>query len=815
MKKEKNPKYVMRKLSIGFVSCIIGFSVIISNLAIAQSGYIFPVSVADTDLPVSTLAEPIYNGKTIHITNENSSNNYKDLKAAIQNASDGDTIEFDMATVENFGAGLTIDKKIKIIGNGYEVAIRAQADAKITINKDVIIENINLSSRKESQKTFPIVMNSAYFKMNDVSLTNGGVGDTFSLIANPKAQNSEVASISITGTKVTKFDSIEVGESGKLFSSNLQLALDKNVASKNGLTIKNYTQDASNPAVPIIIDNSNVSSFKSENAKNDSVLVFRNSKINNIYLSNIKNVELTDGARITLDSDEYLEHSISNTTFNLASGTTLNLSNLSNDITIKALADNSEGTIEVAPNSKMTFVEKFAPNTKILLTNPNNSSTFTLVLPSQLEGNKKPNIVIFEGNTEISSNGSKYIARVGKSIDSSEDSDSDSDNIAVPENTEDGSDNVAVPESPEGDSDNVASPEKPEGGSDNIASPEKPNKGSEGVNKVENTVNSSSGNSGSQISSNNKDDKIKRVFKMSKIAGKDRVETAIKIAKHLYPNGANTVILVNKNSYADSLSALTLSNVKNAPILYTDLNNIDDRVIIALKELGTKNIILLGGTSSISDVQYKNLLSKNFSVNRIAGKDRFDTSIKVLEEIEKLKKVNTGNIVIANGESYPDALSISTYSSTNKVPVLLVSRDYISKDIIEAIKKYNKNKIFIAGGYDSVSPKLENELRSLVSQNIVRLAGADRYETSQIISKFAKANAKNAVIASGEKFEDALLAGTLVSDSNTTLLLGKKDSLINSLDKYLRESNIENITLIGGENTLSSIYTEKLSKNNR
>ena len=89
MKKEKNPKYVMRKLSIGFVSCIIGFSVIISNLAIAQSGYIFPVSVADTDLPVSTLAEPIYNGKTIHITNENGSNNYKDLKAAIQNASHG------------------------------------------------------------------------------------------------------------------------------------------------------------------------------------------------------------------------------------------------------------------------------------------------------------------------------------------------------------------------------------------------------------------------------------------------------------------------------------------------------------------------------------------------------------------------------------------------------------------------------------------------------------------------------------------------------------------------------------------------------
>ena len=783
MKKEKNPKYGMRKLSIGFVSCIIGFSVIISNLAISQSGYIFPVSVADTSLPVNALTEPVYNGKTIHITNENGSNNYNDLKTALQNASDGDTIEFNMPTVEDFGAGLTIDKKVKIIGNGYEVAIRAQADAKININKDVIIENINLSSRKESQKTFPIVVNSTYFKMNDVSLTNGGVGDTFSLIANPKTQDSEVANISISGTKSTSFDSIEVGKSGKLFSSDLQFVLDKNVASKNGLTIKNYTQEASNPAVPIIIDNSKISSFKSENANNDSVLVFRNSKINNIYLSNIKNVELTDGARVTLDSDEYLEHSISNTTFSLASGTTLNLSNISNDITIKALADNSEGTIEVASNSKMTVVEKFAPNTKILLTNPNNSSTFTLVLPSQLEGNKKPNIVIFEGNTEISANGSKYTARVGKSIDSSEDNES-------------GSENVVVPEKPEGDL-------------------EKPNKNPEGSNKVENAVNSSSNNSSSQISSNNKDDKIKKVFKISKIAGKDRVETAIKIAKHLYPNGTDTVILVNKNSYADSLSALTLSNVKKAPILYTDLNNIDDRVIIALKELGAKNIILLGGTSSISDVQYKNLLSKNFSVNRVAGKDRFDTSIKVLEKIEKLKKVNIGEIVIANGESYPDALSISTYSSTNNIPVLLVSRDHISDDTITAIKKYNKNKIFIVGGYDSVSPKLENKLRSLLSQNIVRLAGADRYETSQIISKFAKANAKNAVIASGEKFEDALLAGTLVSDSNTTLLLGKKEYLINSLDKYLRESNIENIVLIGGENTLSSIYTEKLSENNK
>lgn len=416
-KNSKTPKYCMRKLSIGLVSCLLGFSIIIQPFGQVYSftyDKVYAQGVENNEI----VQDPIYNGKIIYVTDDTVGNNrYSDLKTALDNASDGDIIQIEKGTVEDIGSGLIINKKVKIVGNGNEVAIRANATAKITIANDITLENINLSSRKESQSTFPIDVKSAYFKMNNVILTNGGTGEKFTLLINPVTNDDKIANITIEGDKSIDFDSIVIGESGHNLESKVNLNLANNVRSKNGLRIENYNSGTNKN--PVIIDKSKITRYISENANNEVELVFDgNNKGGTVYLSKIRNVKLKDGARVTLESDENMAHDIVETTFKLENGTTLNFSNLTNDITVRGIVadigSNEGGIVEVPKNGKLTITENFIDTTKIQVIGADVSSKFTMILPKPLEGNKKPDIVIFDGQTKIEVNDRTYIASVGE-----------------------------------------------------------------------------------------------------------------------------------------------------------------------------------------------------------------------------------------------------------------------------------------------------------------------------------------------------------------------------------------------------------------
>ena len=1118
---EKKPKYGMRKLSMGFVSCMLGFTMMFTP--IANLGGFVTTSYAQE--ATANLEEPTYSGKTIHISD---TSGVGDLKTALSQADNGDIIELDKNTSENFEAGFTIAKDVKIIGNGNQLAIRAERGAKINITGKVTLDNVDFSSRIESQGEFPIVVKSSYLKMKDVKLTNGGTGETFNLVINP-VQSSDIANIIVEGTNSINFDKIEIGEGGQPLGANVQLTLNENVSSKGGLNIKNYANTEGRTTSPIIINKSKVTNFESENTNNDSTLVFDGVN-RTISLSKIKNVELKNAASISLNSTSH----ISNTSFNLPEGTSLNLENftsyISDAVSIYSVVtepdQSTAGTIFVSDDIKLTVENRFNQATKIEVRNPSRTSRFTLELHESLTRN--PNIVIFEGNTKIVKKDNTYTATVGKDEPVSErlgyvieyghdievEHGDNQDKIlkkineelkanSKTENVEAVSTNPAVintstptPEGQQGelvevtfidknntndtakanvhikvlknasdklaekiskkiddratvtithgqtddelkqkvkellgdgadvanisvsrvDTENLGNTVNKEGTvarftfnqgeasafkditvkvvnneSDNLAekikskidpeelsftqgtskediknailakvrkdasianvnledftldtetvqtnsnvnlvfdlngtkatlakdisitarrlqeatlqqkidialenvaditiehgkndedlkekvrqelekteytqgvtidtvSPENlgntvneagtratftftkdsehatkeilvkvlknasdqageeaipapPSGGASGESgSSSSSLSTSSGRGHSLVSTVGVQNKETKKFKVSRISGKDRVETAINVAKKLYPNGADRVILVNKDTYADSLSAISLSNALKAPILYTNVDNIPESDIKAINELGAKNITIVGGDSSVSESQINTLL-KNFRVDRISGSNRYDTATKVSEALLNINGKNTDEIVIASGEKFADALSISSYSAQRKIPVLLVGKSGISKDIRLQIEKRKNAKIYIIGGENSVSSSIENELKKMTNITVTRLQGSDRYETSKVVSQFAKPNATNAVIASGERFEDALIAGSLVANPGSTLLLGKSTSLTPQVEKYLNSSNIKSIDLVGGFNTLGTDYTQKL-----
>ncbi len=284
-----------------------------------------------------------------------------------------------------------------------------------------------------------------------------------------------------------------------------------------------------------------------------------------------------------------------------------------------------------------------------------------------------------------------------------------------------------------------------------------------------------------------------------RIDGPDRIETGINISKKYYDK-AKTVILVRHDLFPDSMTASVLAKLKDAPILLNPTNKLDPRVAAEIKRLGAEEVIIVGGPDSISENVRGDLKAydKDKDVERIAGVDRYGTSEMVARRVVGITgKKYTG--VVASGQVFPDALSVGTFASRDGYPILLVKKDMVPGQVERAIKDLEIKKTYIAGGINTISKITEAKLPSVVE----RMAGKDRYETSVAIAKSKFKDSRDAFIASGEEFADALVISPVSGKYNRPTLLASRNKNTNALvKKYISDTRIHGITAIGGERYL-------------
>lgn len=302
----------------------------------------------------------------------------------------------------------------------------------------------------------------------------------------------------------------------------------------------------------------------------------------------------------------------------------------------------------------------------------------------------------------------------------------------------------------------------------------------------------------------NADTQSKKQYVVSRIYGKDRIDTSIQIAKS-YIKTSEFAILANQNNFPDSLSATVLSKKYNAPILLTDAIKADKSLIQEIKRLQTKYFVKIGGEKSISNEVAKQLLPEKSKVKSYKGSDRYATNAEIIKEFK-----DADTCIIASGENFADSLSIGAFATKNGYPIVLVQKDKINDVTKQALKDSKIKKCYIVGGENSVSKSLEKEL----PQVIERIAGNDRYETSlKIADKFYK-DAQGAYLTSGEVFADSLAINPIAARFDVPLILTPKDKLPQKTQEYLENSKIVQIAIIGGEKTVSKQIQQELAKTN-
>lgn len=118
------------------------------------------------------------------------------------------------------------------------------------------------------------------------------------------------------------------------------------------------------------------------------------------------------------------------------------------------------------------------------------------------------------------------------------------------------------------------------------------------------------------------------------------------------------------------------------------------------------------------------------SVEKIQGKDKYEVAAKVAER----QKYTTAIIVNADN-SVADGLSASGLSGTVDAPILLTSKDTLPSATLSKLS--GVKKVYIIGGPNSISTKIETEIKSK-GVEVKRIGGNDRIETSYNVAKEIK-----------------------------------------------------------------------------
>ena len=204
---------------------------------------------------------------------------------------------------------------------------------------------------------------------------------------------------------------------------------------------------------------------------------------------------------------------------------------------------------------------------------------------------------------------------------------------------------------------------------------------------------------------------------------------------------------------------------------------------------------------------YSNVYAKG--TYRIEGKDRFKTSIAISQNgWEK-----SDYAVIANGLTFPDALSASPLAAKYNAPIILVNGKDLTDEIKEELTRLGVKEAFVVGGTGAVSKNIETSIANM-NIKVERYWGNNRYETAVAIAKNL-GDFNEVVIANGTGFADALSMAPIAAKKGMPILLTGKDALDKSVTDFLKDKSNVKAYIIGGPTIVSQNIEKQFSSKER
>ncbi|PKQ20552.1 MAG: hypothetical protein CVT66_04370 [Actinobacteria bacterium HGW-Actinobacteria-6] len=274
-----------------------------------------------------------------------------------------------------------------------------------------------------------------------------------------------------------------------------------------------------------------------------------------------------------------------------------------------------------------------------------------------------------------------------------------------------------------------------------------------------------------------------------RLAGINRVGTAVEVSKETFSSGASTVVIASKANFPDALCGAPLAHSLKAPIILTDPRSLEASAAEEITRLGATKAVLLGSESALSAAvasQVSAILGKPRTVKRLGGTNRYETAVLIQREMAAVRGV-PARVVVASGVDFPDALAISPLAAKKNMPILLTHPTVLTPVTADAIAASGATSAIIVGSDAAVSVSVAISVSALTPW-VSRLGGDDRWQTARIIGEYAQTQGMSLerfVVCTGENFPDALAGGVLAARVNGLLLLTEADALPSATSSLL------------------------------
>lgn len=198
--------------------------------------------------------------------------------------------------------------------------------------------------------------------------------------------------------------------------------------------------------------------------------------------------------------------------------------------------------------------------------------------------------------------------------------------------------------------------------------------------------------------------------------------------------------------------------------------------------------------------------NQSVQADRISGSDRFATAVAT----SKAGWTTASRVFLANGYKFTDSLTGSPLADLYNSPILLTKENDLPAATLNEIKRLKPTQVTILGGEVSVSANVVAILQKN-GLTVNRISGKDRYEQAALVADEimkVKGNNRDAFIASGEIFSDAMSIAPVASIKNLPIYLTRP----NTVHPMIIQANakVNAWTIIGGTSTVSQDVMNQL-----
>ena len=247
--------------------------------------------------------------------------------------------------------------------------------------------------------------------------------------------------------------------------------------------------------------------------------------------------------------------------------------------------------------------------------------------------------------------------------------------------------------------------------------------------------------------------------------------------------------------------------------------------VYAMKRLAAVGALLLAWSVAAAAVAPVAAAAEDTDLARVAqtrhgGADRYATSLLVAEAVADDAGGSLDSVVLVSGLSWHEAVVAASVAGQLGAPVLMTPPDELRSDALEFLQRVGaSDALLVSAGENAETRSISTSVASALEAaglDVEWVGGAGQYETGVDVARRAGTAGTlgdfgaTAVVASGEVFADALVAGPLSARGRHPVLLSPQANLDTRVESYLREAGIRHVVLMGGTAALSPAVEDSI-----